>query len=216
MEGANDDAEAAAESVIDDSAEGWDQRYDGADRIWSGEPNGALVAEVKGLEPGTALDLGCGEGADAIWLARHGWEVTAVDISQIAVDRGHRAADEAGVAVQWVVADVVDMLTASTYDLVSAQYPAFRKDADGRALHAIVDAVAPGGTLVVVHHDVETMLAQHDHHDWDPTEYVLPVDVAAVLGDGWTIEVDEVRTRVRPAGSPGPDVPDVVLRARRT
>ena len=120
-------------------------------------------------------------------------------------------------SVEWIVADVVDEPPAvGAYDLVSAQYPALRNDDDGRAIRAIVDAVAPGGTLLVVHHDVETMHAHGHDHGWDPTEYALPADVAAVLGDGWTIEVDEVRTRVRPAGSPGPDVPDVVLRARRT
>src|SRR5579859_4588006 len=86
----------------------WDARYserDGA--MWSGRPNGRLLAEVAGLTPGRALDVGCGEGADAIWLARSGWTVTAIDVSDVAVRRAREAAELAGAMVDWVCRDAL-------------------------------------------------------------------------------------------------------------
>ena len=104
-----------------DDAE-WDARYGVAERVWSGEPNGALVAEVDELEPGRALDVGCGEGADAVWLARRVWRVTALDVSRVALDRAERHASAAGVEVRWVLAGLVEAgLLAASFDLVSAQ-----------------------------------------------------------------------------------------------
>ena len=199
-----------------DGAEDWDQRYaEGGERLWSGEPNAALVAGVEDLEPGTALEVGCGEGADAVWLARHGWRVTAVDISAVAVERARDAATAVDVDVDWVRADIQhEPLPAGPFDLVTAMYPAFRHTADDRAIRALLDAVRPGGTLLFVHHDFDG----HDGHGpsgFDPADYVQPDDIAGHLGDGWTVEVHERRARVRPPGSPGPDVPDRVLRARR-
>src|SRR3954471_21898208 len=80
----------------------WDERYTGSPQIWSGNPNGALVAEVAALAPGRALDVGCGEGADAVWLATRGWRVTALDVSEVALDRAAQHARAAGVAVAWL------------------------------------------------------------------------------------------------------------------
>lgn len=139
-------------------AEFWDSRYSEHDHLWSGEPNAVLVAEAADLDPGTALDLGCGEGADAIWLARRGWRVTATDISRVALDRAARHAEHAGVA------DRVDLqqrdlaLAASfpggAYDLVSAHF--LHSPHEGmpreRILRAAAAAVAPGGTLLIVGH----------------------------------------------------------------
>ena len=88
------------------SAEHWDARYrDHGGSMWSGRPNGRLVAEVVDLPPGRALDVGCGEGADAIWLAQHGWSVTAIDISSVAVDRARQVAADHGVIVEWISGD---------------------------------------------------------------------------------------------------------------
>src|ERR687885_1951411 len=86
----------------------WDARYrerDGA--MWSGRPNGRLVAEVASLAPGRALDVGCGEGADAIWLAQRGWTVTAVDISDVALGRAREAAELARVVVECICGDAL-------------------------------------------------------------------------------------------------------------
>jgi len=119
-----------------------------------------------------------------------------------------------GVEVTWRQADVTVDGIDGRYDLVSVQYPAFPKTPDDAALRATLGAVAPGGTLLFVHHAFDGE-GGHRPHGFDPADYLQPDDVAARLGDGWVIEVHERRPRIRPQGSPGPDVPDVVLRARR-
>jgi SAM-dependent methyltransferase len=192
----------------------WDERYASTDRVWSGQPNGALVREVEGLKPGRVLDVGCGEGADAVWLAAHGWDVTAVDVSQVALDRARSHAAEAGVTVTWVHSGLLDAdLAPASFDLVSAQYPALRRTPDDAAERALMDAVAPGGTLLVVHHD----LREHGgfEHDINPDDWVSPRDVARVLDDSWTVEADEVRERTVSGGAGARHTHDVVLRARR-
>lgn len=133
----------------------WDEKYSEADRVWSGEPNGALVDEVADMVPGRVLDVGCGEGADAVWLALRGWEVTALDVSSVALARAERAAATAGATVRWLHAGLLDAeLPVDGFDLVVALYPALLKTADHEAEGALLAAVAPGGTLVFVHHDV--------------------------------------------------------------
>src|SRR6185437_160370 len=108
----------------------WDAKYSEQDALWSGRPNGRLVAEVAGLTPGSALDVGCGEGADAIWLARNGWTVTAIDISQVALGRAREAADVAGANVEWICGDALQVvLPTGSFDLLSMQYPALPKAA---------------------------------------------------------------------------------------
>lgn len=191
----------------------WDERYASAEQIWSGDPNGSLVTEVTGLTPGRALDVGCGEGADAVWLARLGWDVTALDVSQVAVDRAERHAADAGVRVTWVRSGLVGAgLSPGGFDLVSAQYPALLRTPDHEAERALLAAVAPGGVLLVVHHaDVEA----ESCHGFDPADYVMPADVAALLDDGWRVEADDRRPRTVRGGAGAGHSHDVVLRARR-
>jgi SAM-dependent methyltransferase len=199
----------------DGGAAEWDARYAAADKVWSGNPNGALLTEVTGLRPGRALDVGCGEGADAVWLAGHGWEVTALDVSQVALDRAALHARQAGVQVRWVRAGLVEAsLSPGAFDLVSAQYPALRRTPTGEAERALLAAVAPGGLLLVVHHeDVDVDHARA--HGFDPADYVQPADVAALLDDDWHVEVDETRPRTVEAGAGAGHTLDRVLRARR-
>ncbi|GJF31330.1 methyltransferase [Kitasatospora sp. NE20-6] len=133
----------------------WDTRYATANRIWSGNPNTALVRETTGLVPGRALDLGCGEGADAVWLARQGWRVTAVDVSAVALGRaaGHAADAGVGDLVDWQQHDLSVSFPAGSFDLVSAQF--LHSPADlprEQVLRAAAEAVAPGGVLLVVGH----------------------------------------------------------------
>ncbi|WP_127783569.1 bifunctional NAD(P)/FAD-dependent oxidoreductase/class I SAM-dependent methyltransferase [Rhodococcus sp. X156] len=195
----------------------WDHRY--AEQIWSGGPNGVLVDELTGHQPGRALDVGCGEGGDAIWLAQRGWQVTAVDVSQVALDRGRAAAAGAGVEVDWRKVDVTTEPLGS-YDLVSLHYPALQHGADHATERALLAAVAPGGTLLVVGHAFGDLAHTHTHthahsRDFDPADYVQPPDVADLLDDDWEVLVDETRPRTGEPAEISPHTHDVVLRACR-
>jgi SAM-dependent methyltransferase len=197
----------------------WDERYCGAGRMWSGEPNEALVRETGHLAPGTALDVGCGEGADAIWLARRGWAVTALDVSAVALGRAEAAAADAGVVVAWQhrsLADVAaDVAAGTAYDLVTVLYPALLRG-DGSVMRTLLGAVAPGGTLLVVHHahvDRERALA----HGYDPDDDVRHQDLLALLRadpDAWEVEVAGEHARTPPEGPGVHHHVDLVLRAR--
>jgi SAM-dependent methyltransferase len=195
----------------------WDARYNERDGArWSGRPNGRLVAEVTGLSPGRALDVGCGEGADAIWLARSGWTVTAIDISDVALIRARQAAELAGAVVEWVRGDALQTpFPAGSFDLVSMQYPALPKAAGEAAVRKLLDTVRPGGLLLAVYHDLDDEhRAQMKSHGVDPADYVDADDLGRLLGGQFTIELHAVQPRI----DPPPDTPhiaDVVLRARR-
>ena len=194
----------------------WDRRYADRAQLWSGAPNGALVAEVARLTPGRVLDVGCGEGADAVWLARRGWAVTALEVSAVALQRAAAHARDAGVTVAWVHAGLAEAeLAPGSFDLVSAQYPALLRTPDAAAERALLAAVAPGGVLLVVHH--AGMDTHHDHDsEFDPADYVWPSMVATLLDHDWDVELDEQRPRVAPPGGAGAHhADDVVLRARR-
>ena len=195
----------------------WDAVYADRDRLWSGNPNGALLAEAVDLPPGRVLDVGCGEGADAVWLARRGWAVTAVEPSGIALDRARGHARDAGVDIDLVHGGLAEAgLEPASFDLVSAQYPALLRTPDAAAERALLDAVAPGGLLLLVHH--AGMETQEPREDLDPADYVWPSAVADLVRatDGWTLELDEVRPRVVPDGGAGAHhVDDIVIRARR-
>jgi SAM-dependent methyltransferase len=194
----------------------WDRRYADLEKMWSGQPNGALVAEVAGLTPGRVLDVGCGEGADAVWLARHGWDVTALEVSGVALKRAAGHANDAGVAVRWVHAGLAEAaLPPASFDVVSAQYPALLRTPDSAAERALLAAVALGGVLLLVHHAGMDTKPVHDG-GIDPADYVWPPMVAALLDDDWEVEVDEQRMRVTPdSGAGAHHAEDIVLRARR-
>ncbi|MFI8081503.1 class I SAM-dependent methyltransferase [Kitasatospora sp. NPDC086009] len=194
----------------------WDGRYADRQQLWSGRPNGVLVAEVEGLAPGRVLDVGCGEGADAVWLARGGWDVTALEVSGVALERAAGHARDAGVTVRWVHAELVGAaLPPASFDLVSAQYPALLRTPGAAAERALLAAVAPGGVLLLVHH--AGMDTQEAHGgEFDPADYVWPAMVTALLDEDWQVEVDEQRPRVAPEGGAGAHhTDDLVLRARR-
>jgi SAM-dependent methyltransferase len=198
-----------------DDAPDWDAAYSGGERIWSGNPNAALVAEVADLAPGHALDVGCGEGADAVWLAHQGWTVTAVDPSAVALDRARTAADAAGLDIAWRHAGLLDAdLDHAGYDLVSVQYPALRKATDRGIERALLSAVAPGGTLlVVVHADMDAERARA--HGFDPADYVDVADLVGALDPTWEVVVDEEREREVIHGRGADHHLDRVVRVRR-
>ena len=195
----------------------WDARYSERDGArWSGRPNGRLLAEVASLRPGRALDVGCGEGADAIWLARNGWTVTATDISEVAVTRARKAAELAGAAVEWVRGDALrTTFPAGSFDLVSMQYPALPKAAGEAAVRALLDTVRPGGLFLAVYHDLDDEHLEHmKSRGVDPADYFGAEDLGRLLGDAFTIELYAVEPRIDPPPD-NPHIADVVLRARR-
>ncbi|WP_145229067.1 class I SAM-dependent methyltransferase [Rudaeicoccus suwonensis] len=190
----------------------WDARYSEESRIWSGNPNQALVAEVTGLTPGTALDVGCGEGADAIWLAQQGWQVTALDPSSVALERARAAAESAGVTIDFRHTGLTRM--SQSFDLVSAFYPALPKVDD--AMTDLLDAVAPGGTLLMVHH-VEFDRDRALEHGFDPDDFVSVDEVAAAMESAsWQIVEHAVRNRDVREGAGAHHTQDLVLRATRS
>lgn len=194
----------------------FDAHYSISERIWSGEPNFALVQEVSGLAPGRVLDVGCGEGADAVWLAGQGWTVTALDPSIIALTRAREAAREAGAAVTFRHSGLVEAaLPPASFDLVSAFYFALAKTPDHQAEQALLNCVAPGGLLLVVHH---AEFGQHASRmeGFNPADCLEPGDIKAALGTDWTVEVFEEREREISGGGGAHHRKDVVLRARRS
>ena len=216
------DDDVRARTRISGEEADWDYRYGAEDRMWSSNPNGTLVREVADLAPGRALDVGAGEGADALWLAERGWEVTASDISGNALARVGAEAERRGLAVRSLRADANDPAAfgTGTYDLVSLQYGSFLRTPDQRGLRNLLDAVAPGGTLLVVGHDLTPLREPVDVTSqtriFDPDAYVGVEEIAGALGDtgGWGVEVHE--TRPRPSGASSTHhVNDVVLRATR-
>lgn len=199
----------------------WDEHYAGDGRIWSGNPNHLLVQEIFGMVPGTCLDVGCGEGADAIWLVGQGWQVTGVDVSLIALERARHAAEAVGAEVNWVQSSLEDLDAdlgdaPARFDLVSAFYPPILKTDDHRGEQALLRAVAPGGLLLFVAHE---MSGHEPHPDqrFNPDDYVDPALLARYLAEqpGWTIEVHEVRDRQISGGAGAHHREDVVIRARR-
>jgi SAM-dependent methyltransferase len=195
----------------------WDARYSEGDGArWSGRPNGRLLAEVASLRPGRALDVGCGEGADAIWLASNGWTVTAIDISEVAVTRAREAAERVGAAVEWVHGDALHTpFPAGSFDLVSMQYPALPKAAGEAAVRKLLDTVRPDGLLLAVYHDLTDEHREHlESRGVDPADYVDADDLGRLLGGEFTIELHAVQPRIDPPPDHR-DIADVVLRARR-
>lgn len=197
----------------------WEDRYRGG-HVAAGnrQPNPQLVAEVAGLTPGTALDAGCGEGADAIWLASRGWQVTAVDFAPTALRRAreHAATLGAGITsrIDWVEADLTSWTPPEEqFDLVSAHYvhPAGPREVLLRGLAA---AVAPGGTLLFVgHHPSDAHSAAHTS---SPEVHVTAEEVAAGLDpDRWELAVAETRIRRATWHGSGITLCDTVLRARK-
>ncbi len=215
---ADDDIRAAARPSANEAD--WEHRY-GGERIWSGNPNGTLVTEISGLAPGRALDVGTGEGGDALWLAEQGWSVTASDISQRALHRVAAEAERRGLRVTCHHADAnAAGAFQGAFDFVSAQYASIPRTPDARAVHNLLNAVAPGGTLLVVSHDLEPMRAPVDtltqSRPFDPDAFVRVDDFAAAIADSpsWEIEVHGKRPRPAGAASASHHVEDVVLRAR--
>ena len=199
----------------------WDDRYRSAGRLWSGQPNPQLVAQTADLAPGAALDAGCGEGADAIWLARQGWTVTAADVSAVALERAAgyaaEAGDEIAGRITWQQADLRSWHPGrQRFDLVSAQFMHL-PGAELEAMHdRLAAAVRPGGTLLVVAHHPDDLDA-HAVLTRRPDMFRSAEQLAASLDPGeWEIRVASAigRSAIDMDGRPV-TVRDTVLRAAR-
>jgi SAM-dependent methyltransferase len=186
------------------SQEFWDERYGSAPTLWSGKPNQRLVEHVADLTPGTALDVGCGEGADALWLAGRGWQVTAVDISPVALARAAEQAAAAGSEIarriSWEQADLLSWCPRTQVDLVSAQFLHLPPEPAVRVQAQLAAAVRPGGTLLIVGHDksdLETTVRRPPI----PALFSSPAEIAARLDpEAWDVVVAD--SLERPAVDP--------------
>ncbi len=200
----------------------WDARYAGRERVWSGRPNPQLVAQASALAPGTALDVGCGEGADAIWLAERGWTVTGVDVSPVGLSRAAEHAAQAGTAIaariDWLHADLFakEAEPFGAFGLVNSQYLHLPPELRERALHRLAESVAPGGRLLVVsHHPADLEIPGLRPNV--PELFYTASELAGLLDLAhWEIVVDAApeRTANGPDGRPV-TVRDAVLHAHR-
>jgi SAM-dependent methyltransferase len=134
-------------------AQAWDARYAESERVWSVGPNQFVEACLAGLPPGRAVDLAAGEGRNAVWLADRGWHVTAVDFSQVAIDRGRAS----GAAVTWVVGDALVVPLPEQLDLALISYLQLPHDPMATVVRRAWDALAPGGTFFLVCHDASNI-----------------------------------------------------------
>lgn len=203
-----------------DPAQFWDEVYREKPKRWSGNPNPQLIAEATGLVAGTALDLGCGEGADAIWLSQHGWTVTAVDVSAVAIERAAAHAADVGLQdrITWLQRDFGLWHPEGRFDLVSAQFLHSPLLPWRDALASAAAAVASGGTLLVVGHHPAGLTPWSPHKDM-LDKFFTPEDVAKELvsePSSWRINVADSRERVvtGPDGQQATTI-DSVLRATR-
>jgi SAM-dependent methyltransferase len=175
----------------------WNRRYATRELVWTAEPNRFLVAETEGLAPGRALDLACGEGRNAVWLAERGWRATGVDFSEVALDKARALAAERGVEADWVHADVTDFRPEPrAFDLALIFYLQVPASEERAAVRAAADAVAPGGTLLLVAHD-RSNIEEGYGGPQDPDVLVTAEEIVAAL-DGSGLEIERAGRVERP------------------
>jgi len=191
----------------------WDRKYSETGLLWSAEPNRFVVAELAGLPPGRALDLACGEGRNAIWLAELGWRVAAVDFSEIAIAKGRERAARLGLDVDFVCADLLDYEPEpDAYDLVLVLYLQIPAGERRLVLSRAADALAPGATFLLVGHD-STNLTDGVGGPSEPSVLYTPDDIVAELGG---LEIEKAERVLRDVeGAERPAI-DALVRARKT
>ena len=163
--------------------EDWNARYAQKELLWTAQPNRLFAAEVEGIEPGRALDVACGEGRNAVWLAELGWQVTGIDFSDVALGKAAELARARGVEVEWVAGDVlVHEPAPGAFDLVAVLYLQLPHDELARALRRAARTVAPGGALIVLGHDTRNLTDGYGGPR-DPSVLFTPADVVASLDD---------------------------------
>ena len=190
----------------------WDRRYGAAALVWGEEPNRFLVAEVGALRPGRALDLACGEGRNAVWLAERGWTVTGVDFSPVALARAAELAARRGVEVELVEADLTGYTPPrAAFDLVLVLYLQLPSAGRRVVLDAAAAAVAPQGTLLVVGHDRANLVTGHG----GPQDPALLLDADEVATELPGLVVERAERVLRPVPEAGATAIDTLVRAGR-
>jgi SAM-dependent methyltransferase len=191
----------------------WDERYAGSELVWSAEPNRFVVAETEALAPGRAIDLACGEGRNAVWLAARGWRVTGVDFSAVGLEKAERLAESRGAGVEWVLADLREYEPAPlAYDLVLVLYLQLPAHELQSVLRRAAGAVAPAGTFLVVGHDLLNLTEgyggpRHAEVLFTPADVVSALDALQVeraervrrplIVDGGRVEAIDALVRAR-------------------
>ena len=194
--------------------EDWNARYAAAELLWTAEPNRRFASEVEDLEPGRALDLACGEGRNAVWLAERGWRTTGVDFSDVALAKAERLAASRGVEVEWVLADVLEHEPErGAFELVAVLYLQLPHEQLAEVLHTSVGALAPGGTLVVLGHDTTNLTHGHGGPR-DASVLFTPEDVVPHL-ERLVVERAEKVPRTVPLEDGEATAIDALVRARR-
>jgi SAM-dependent methyltransferase len=194
--------------------EHWNRVYAGSELVWTATANRFLVAEVAALSPGRALDLACGEGRNAVWLAEQGWEVTGVDFSDAGLAKAAALAAERRVEVEWVQADLLEYAPEpGAFALVAVLYLHVVAAKRRKILARAAGAVAPGGVLLVVGHD-SSNLEQGRGGPQDPAILFTAEEVAAELPD---LTIERAETVRRPVGPPDEEAYaiDALVRATR-
>lgn len=201
-----------------DAAE-WDARYTKHELVWGAGPNRSVAEELAELPAGQALDVACGEGRNAIWLASRGWQAVGVDFSTTGLQRATRLAAEAGVAdrTEFLRGDVIgDPLPQGSFDAIVVAYLQVPADQRRRALRFAAEGLAPGGTLLVVAHD-SANLAEGYGGPQDPAVLYTPSDVVADLHDLSCLSVEKDERVLRQVETPDGErtAIDVLVRVRR-
>lgn len=197
--------------------EDWDRRYAGDELLWRAEPNRFLVEATSDLRPGSVLDVACGEGRNAIWLAERGWRATGVDFSAVALGKARRLAAARGVDVEWIEADVRTWSPPGSFDLVVLLYLQLPSSERPDVHRTFAGAVAPGGHLLVVGHHARNLTAGIGGPQDPDVLFTEQEVVSSIEGTGLLVERAEVVRRPVPTGDGdvSVDALDALVRAVR-
>lgn len=192
--------------------EDWDRRYSSAENLWAVKPNRFLVAEAADLPPGRALDLACGEGQNAIWLATLGWDVVGVDFSEAAITKARARAERDGLHIEFASADILEYEAATgAFDLVLILYLHVPETERRHVLAKAVASLAPGGTLILLGHDL-TNMTEGVGGPSDPALLYTPDQIARELPG---LEIEKAERVLRDVDGEEHDAIDALVRARR-